>query len=726
MLRALLYPMSAICILGIVTFFALQIRPVQDAIKQFVCQVIEKNTGTQCRIRELSGNLLAGMEIRDITLTEPGAGSPLISADRVKVSYSAPVLLTKVLWINHLELDGAAVDFVQSSDGAWNINLSRPQKTADKSEPAGVNIVIRKINILNSRVSVSQPGDSGETIRCFTAIECRASLSIGSNISWRINHLAFRLDRPDLALTDVSGYFRFCPDSGRLDVKGVSIKTRGSFLTLDGRSDFLSTGPYIDVVAGVEALTLSEIGRALSTDLPGEGIITGNLQAKGTLEKLEHYLALNLGESRVQSSGIINIDKSSGIGCDIAGSFSGLNPAAVPIAALKPLAGEINADISLKGQHLNLPDRTGRVSIDMKDSRIEGYAISRADLQAGINGDDLVFETLQVETAFGKLFASGGITGALSKQADPRMRIDGQIEGFNPGFLACAPVFAGNIGAGVNADIQIPRGSGVEAWIGEATCRFTPSRVMGIDLSGGVLDFSIHGPDIQARLEAEGLVFKQATADILSATASWRGGIKDFAVSGQCALTGLRVGGRQIPALDMNTWVTPASAQLDLNLTGGRNAHLALSADVGNWMSPVKEINLKRITLESGGRVLLCNREPARFNLSRDFLDIDALMMASNGASLGVSGRAEWVPPHDLSVTLILDDFDLDQTAGLWEGLAPVKTMAIPGFKHTEYDLGGVVAGRIKVSGDVERPIFAGDIRLKDGFLNLKKQKLTY
>ncbi len=722
-MRILLYGAAAVCVIAAAAFFALRTQPVKDAMKRFVTRAIEENTGMRLEFVELGGNPLFGLKIRGITLTEPGAVSPLFSADRVEVSYSVSLLLFRMVWIRHLQIDGAALDLERLPDRAWPVKTALQESPAEKSD--GFRIAIRDLEIRNAKAAVLLPGGDYKNPLHVTGLELRATLNIGSTLSSKIRHLAFSLDHPELALTEASGYFRFQPDTRCLDFEGIKIKTKESSLTIDGRSELLAQAPHIDIHAGIEALSLFEIGRILSIRMPKEGVLTGSLQARGTPEKIEHLLELNLGRAGVRSEGSISLDRSEGLACDIRGILTGLNPAELPVNLSLP-AGEINGEVSFKGQRLNRTDRKGQVSVQMPAFCLEGYAIDRASLKADVQGADLLLERLQVQTPFGNVDANGGITGVFSDKTDPRLELAGRVSAFNPAVFTSQPALAGSIDADVKARIQIPRAAGFQSCIAEMQLCFLPSRVMEIALSSGVLDLSLAGRKMEASLTVEQVTFQQASVEALTATMDWTGDMGAFSAMGRCNLMGLRMNNREIPGLDMKTTLTPECARLELDLTASRDAGLTLFADIGNWMDPVKEIVVERIVLASGGRSVLTNTKPARLTLFEDHVDIKTLDMTMGEGSLEVAGKAGFSPPYDLCASLVLSDLELNQIPAIWKQLEPWGVPPLSGLRPEKYGLRGVLNGRIEVSGDFRQPSFAGGLRLEDGFLSLKRQKLTY
>ena len=128
--RVLLYLITVLCIVIIGAFLSLQTRPVRDAITQTITKAVAQNTRAVCHIEELSGNLLSRFEIKGIKLTDAKTKAPLVTAGRIDVSYSIPMLLGRVLWINRLTIDGVSVNLLQVADGTWNFKIGRSARTS--------------------------------------------------------------------------------------------------------------------------------------------------------------------------------------------------------------------------------------------------------------------------------------------------------------------------------------------------------------------------------------------------------------------------------------------------------------------------------------------------------------------------------------------------------------------------------------------------------------------
>ena len=301
--RAVLYATAMLLIVFVGAFLSLQTRPVRNVITGIIEKKIEQNTRAVCSIQSLTGNLLSRFEIKGVELKDSATGVLLMSADRIAVSYSIPMLMGKVLWVNRLSVDGLSLNLLQTKEGTWNFEMlapetssaSLPQNVSDSSDDSDFNIEIRQLVIKNSNVTLAQQTDVVETVRYFKGIECQAQLDIGKEISAKIKHLTVRMDNPDVDLRDLSGDIRYDFAESRLDVTKVRIKGEKSDFTINGLMGFPEHAPnevnpneinpdslIMDLRADIKKLSLGEFGRAFPIQMPDEDIVSGTSFSFGT------------------------------------------------------------------------------------------------------------------------------------------------------------------------------------------------------------------------------------------------------------------------------------------------------------------------------------------------------------------------------------------------------------------------------------------------------------
>ena len=466
--RVALYLTAISLIVSVGVFLSLQTRPVRDAIKGVITNAIAQNTRAVCRIEELCGNLFSHFEIKGVELLDAETGESLISANRIDVLYSIPMLLGRVLWINRLTIDGVSVNLLQAEDGLWNFEMpaledplehpaedSPPPLPGNSSrEISGPSTVpvykveIRRLLIHNSDVTIIQQTDTDEIIRHFKGIECQARLDIGKDIYAKIRKLAVRMDNPHVDIRELSGAIRYDFGKSHLDVADVRIKGRKSDFTVNGLMRFPNTGPNMfnmDLRAAIKSLSLGEFGQAFPSQMPDEDIVSGNIAVKGPVSNMDCQVDLRMDTCHIKTQGLVIIDDSNDVSLDIAGKIIGLDLSVLPALDLNSFPGNLNTDFSLVWQKIGMPDQIGRIVLDLTSSQMWGYLIDTAKLGVRIAGDDFIFEDLQFKTPYGKLAGSGILAGILSSEMDNQIQFTADIGAFNPGNLVNNSWYTGQI-----------------------------------------------------------------------------------------------------------------------------------------------------------------------------------------------------------------------------------------------------------------------------------------
>lgn len=779
-LRAVFYVTAMLLIVIVGGILSLQTRPVRDAITRTLEKMIAQNTRSVCCIEALSGNLFSHFEVKGLELKDSTTGTPLMSADRMDFSYSIPMLLGRVLWINRLTIDGVSVNLLQAKDGTWNFEMLAPEDSPEhppeplSEHPTGsagssnYKVKIKRLMIENSDVTLAYQTDAGEAIRHFKGIECQAVLDIGKDISAKINQLAVQSDNPHVDLMDLSGDIRYDFGKRSLDIKDVRIQGRKSDFTVNGLLSFPDNGPdmvIMDLSADIQALSLGEFGQAFPIKMPDEDIVSGKLSVSGPVSKMDCQVDLRMDACHVESQGLVTIDEFNNVGLDIAGKISGLDLSALPVLDLKSFHGNMNTGFSLVWQKIGMPDQTGRITTDLTSSRLWDYLIDEAKIDVVIAGADFIFENLQLKTPYGKLAGSLSLAGILSSQTDNQIQFTTDIEGFNPEIFIKNNQYAGSINGTVFSTIFIPKTFAIEGITADATCRINPSRMINIDILSADLDASWRdekitvnrfdmettlgtanltgtastkdetcrfkaaatlldikllkpfipdmtedealagsasvtadvngngswkGLDVTAVVNAEKVIFKEVSADSLTADGHWKGCPKDFSVSVECGVKNICRNGLKIPALNFKTTMTPTSIQADVELQGSQKEEFSFSGNIRHWLEPMKEVSIEKVKLVSFDQPPLINREPVKLSISGDRIHIDSLHLDSGNASLVLKGEAGLNPPADVSAVLALRDFNLKRISGFREGGEKIC---------------GELSADIQLSGFLENPV---------------------
>ena len=794
--RLILYTTAIFLIVFVGAFLLLQTQPVRGTITRIIEETVAQNTRAVCRIEKLSGNLLSRFEINGVELKDAKTGNYLMTARRIDISYSVPMLLGRVLWINRLTIDGVAVNLLESPDGTWNFEMlvsayssgNPPEPLPEDLHtqasgsffPDGFKIEIRRLTIGNSEVTLTQQTDTGKTIRRFRGIQCQARLDVGDRIFAKIRRLAVSADDPRLDIRDLSGNIRYDVEAARLYFKDVRIIGEKSDFTVNGGLEFYEQGAnmaeldwvYMDLRAAIRELSLGEFGRAFPIDMPDSDIVYGDISVKGPVSKMDCRVDLHMDECHVISRGMVFIDDAYNVDLDIAGNIKHLDLSALPVLDLKSFPGDLNSDFSLNWRKIAMPEQTGKILLDLKSSDLWDYKIEKSKIVARIDGPDFKFGTFNLKTPYGKFTGNGLLAGFMASDRDNLIQLKGDVEGLNPEKLIKNSQYSGDVNGNVRTSIFIPKTFDEQGITADTTCRISPSRMMDTDILSADLDASwqdekitvkrfdmetaigsadltgtasvkdktcrfkasttltnltpvkqfipeikddeplsgnvsvaaaVEGsweePHVSATLNGTNIVFREVSADSISAAGDWQGSLKEFQVDGKCRAEKMHVNGLRIFSADLETTLTPESLNADINAFGMRKEEFSLSGKIFHWPEPVKEILIEKMVFSSPDQPPLVNREPIKLSISPDRIIVDSLHLDSGNASFVLKGRAGINPASAVSADLTLADFNLKRIAGFWEGGEKIQ---------------GKLSSEIQLSGIMEKPVIHMTTFLKD------------
>ena len=131
--RLLVYPLAAVVMVVLAASILLQTEAARHKIKNLVEMAVERQFHGQLQVGKISGSLLFDISLEDIRLFH--SEGPLLTASRVSANYFLPLLLTKVLYIHEVQMEGLSLNLVKTANGRWNVqSLLRPAKEKDPED----------------------------------------------------------------------------------------------------------------------------------------------------------------------------------------------------------------------------------------------------------------------------------------------------------------------------------------------------------------------------------------------------------------------------------------------------------------------------------------------------------------------------------------------------------------------------------------------------------------
>lgn len=500
----LLFVAVAFGVLLLAGYAVVRVPFFQQRLKSLAAAALERQYGATLEMGEISGNLLSSLTVENVRLDGPTG--TVLSAGRISIGYRLSPLLKRMVVVTELNLDDLRINLVRHPDGQWNVvTLFKPREPAaaapKPSEP--FKVLVEKLSI--SRGSLHLRDDSAQPprLRRFEDIDLTVGLKIAREIEADLRRLAFRLDAPRLIVADLKGRLHYRPDDSSLAIQGFDLMTEDSRASLDGRLQIAGTGTQIEANLSVARLSLAELGRLLAAPSLDRGTVTGDAVFKGRLNRLEHRLNLRLDGQTLTARGVVTRSAGQGIGIQTRGRLRRLNPAAWPLQATSGWPGDLNADFSLDGAHLETTDRRGRLNLDLQPSKVAGHRIEKGQIDLSVDGTRLTVSQARLEGPAGSVSLQGRLTG-IRKAADGlEARGSAQIRNLETDAILPDK----NLGATFNADLTFEARGRVGAdgtldpgnWTAGADLRLHPSVVLSTPVNSGSLRAAWDGKELKVQ-----------------------------------------------------------------------------------------------------------------------------------------------------------------------------------------------------------------------------------
>ncbi|MFC1857393.1 translocation/assembly module TamB domain-containing protein [Thermodesulfobacteriota bacterium] len=488
-IRLLLYPLLLLAIGIACGFLYLQTETGQNKIKKLAEEAVEGSLNARLRVGKISGDLLFTLSFEEISIS--GKDGPLLEANRISVNYLSPLLLRKIVFIREAQIDGLFLNLIKAGDGTWNLTSLFPQREPEKAaspETHDFKFILNRISVNDTQVVFTEKTESGSISRHFKNIQLDAWLHSATTLSANISKFSFDLDQPRFILKKLNGLVFYRPEQPTLDFNKIRIQTEKSDLTLKGSLALKSSDPVWSLHAAINALSLSEVGQWLSLKELDQGIVEGSLTANGIPKHFSHQLDLKLDQLNVRTAGDIVLNDARRLELDVSGNIRNLNPATLPFKHPVKIAGNLNGDITLKGDNLNLPSRKGKVTITFQESRLLDQVIEGGSLKLAFQEKDLTIEEGRFLSPAGRIDIYGAIMGVLDPISPKNLDLAAFVEDFDLAAINPGQEIRGKINLDLKAKASLPQGKlNLTDMTAGVIVQVHPSNVESVEINEGYL-----------------------------------------------------------------------------------------------------------------------------------------------------------------------------------------------------------------------------------------------
>lgn len=418
---------AALVGLVIVALVATQTPWFRDWLRRTAIRHAERLVDGQLVIGRLEGRLFNGVTLRDVTLLQDGV--PVVSMDRVAVSYGLGGLLSDGRLIAHLAVERPVIRAVRTPEG-WNLaDLLKPRPPSEPGRPRAV-FALPDIVVSDGTVLVEGAGaEPAEALpRRIEALQFAGSVtSQPSQLTIDVRELSLRTERPTLDLQSMAG--RLVNTAEGWALEDVTIVTAASNVTVDGtlaRSEPAGALTYALEVDG-RSVSLPEIGRLVPAVAFLEVDPAIRTRVRGTLDALR--LDLEMTSAAGAASGPVTLDLT-GPGRAVAGEL------AIRDVDLAVWLGRADAAGRMTGTatfDLQIPSATPDVALDGTfafrgpEAAAFGYAATDVAATGRLRGRRIDIDA-RAAAYGGRATTRGSIDRPGPSQPEVRLSLAGRVE----------------------------------------------------------------------------------------------------------------------------------------------------------------------------------------------------------------------------------------------------------------------------------------------------------
>ncbi|MEX2660694.1 MAG: translocation/assembly module TamB domain-containing protein [Vicinamibacterales bacterium] len=256
----------------------------RDWLRRYVVRESEQYLHGQLSIGGLGGNLLYGLQLRDVALDFNG--ERVVAVKNIELDYSIFRLISSGMVMDEITLAQPVVVLERNAQG-WNLArlVKEQKKEADREGPAR-SLSLPVIQVTDGDISIRDGlGMDGVRLpRRISDLDIRASFEYAPvHYTLTFAHLSFRGESPELKMGKLVGTISVREDN--LYVEKLRIDTAETSVALDGVVERYLRDRVFNVTA-IGTLSLPEIGRIVPALAPYNLHPAVDIKAKGPAERM--------------------------------------------------------------------------------------------------------------------------------------------------------------------------------------------------------------------------------------------------------------------------------------------------------------------------------------------------------------------------------------------------------------------------------------------------------
>lgn len=509
-----------VIILLVGAFFFTQTQYFRDFARRTTESIVSSTTGQEFTIGSLEGNFFNNIKLTDVSFKVEGES--FVTVQEVSLDYSIPqmldgsLLLSKIIPIYDLKINGLDVNMVKYEDGTWNFakignKEEKEKKTAQEKETTfpDWNIILEQFLLKDGEIKIEDR--QGNKISKYTIPEIDMSVNlidIYREIDLNLKNADVYATSPNLRVEGLSAKAFYSQE--KADIENLSVLLNGSEIKLNGKASDLDTSPEFSYDFSVQNYVLENLG-TVSVNTKGSGVYKDK-------KDLNAQISVEIPESEMlgrKLTGAIDEISINGSSLEIGGGNIKSELGKVDISGSGDLsrlitkegANNFNLDVSLNDV------KTKEIFSLLKEhGETEPTALNTelgATLNATLNAkaDWVEFDDITVKGDIEKLEIKGKEAGDLKlsglvEYTKTNLGVDltSSLSNVDLSQILDNNQLSSNITSELDLKVQIPiQGDFLQDLSAEVKGDIEPSSIFGINITSGDIDASLENQRLNVR-----------------------------------------------------------------------------------------------------------------------------------------------------------------------------------------------------------------------------------
>lgn len=320
--------LSLFVFITIAAYLFTQTEYFRNLVRSTAERIVSSSTGQSFKIGKVEGNFFYNIKLKDVSFDVEDEG--FVSVKELSVTYSIPemlntaVLVSKVIPVGDIAVNGVRVNLIKYGDGTWNFDKigrgkeKEREREKEKKGPPDWSIIVSELLLKDGELTVDDRENNRVAKYGIDRTELSAKLiNITEKIAVDLKNAD--LDAPSEKISIKGLKARALYSGDKAEIKDLEVTFNGAGIKLDAEAENLRDRPEFSFRVSAHDYKLEDVGTFnLESEGKGEFISPKNIKAdlniqipgselfgkklSGSLDRISMSgTAIDLGEGNIKS-----------------------------------------------------------------------------------------------------------------------------------------------------------------------------------------------------------------------------------------------------------------------------------------------------------------------------------------------------------------------------------------------------------------------------------------